>query len=192
MCFSCSRPLLFDNFKLPLHPLSRDSRVTISLMVGTRGTFSIQPSSIPTYPVNITSSLVTIRGSYIKIVTVSIFICGCSMDERSCTDISTKIDVSSSQPNHIPQKKAKRPICQGCNLPSRTCICTSLPEQPLHPLFQRSRIIVLQHPHEFKRKNRSMVCMEVCIMISGADYSARTHNIGLLNDHVHYFYSAAS
>ncbi|KAL3782722.1 hypothetical protein ACHAWO_008303 [Cyclotella atomus] len=59
--------------------------------------------------------------------------------------------------------RSKRAICQTCQFPNRTCICQALPTEPLHPLFRRCRIILLQHPHELKRKNRSMPLVDLCV-----------------------------
>ncbi|KAL9188563.1 hypothetical protein ACHAXT_006941 [Thalassiosira profunda] len=64
-------------------------------------------------------------------------------------------------------QKTKRPICQGCAFPKRTCICPSLPPEPLSSLFHRCRIVVLQHPHELRRKNRSLPLVELCLFGKG-------------------------
>ena len=61
------------------------------------------------------------------------------------------------------QQKPKRIICAGCNFPPRTCVCPSLPAQPLYPLLNKCRIIVLQHPHELRKKNRSMPLVDLCL-----------------------------
>ncbi|KAL3763336.1 hypothetical protein ACHAW5_011003 [Stephanodiscus triporus] len=61
------------------------------------------------------------------------------------------------------QQTTKRPVCQGCNFPSRTCVCPSLPPKPLHTLFRKCRILVMQHPHELRRKNRSLPLVELCM-----------------------------
>jgi DTW domain-containing protein YfiP len=41
------------------------------------------------------------------------------------------------------------------------CICHGLPDQPIQ--LQKSRILVLQHPHEIRHKNRSLPLMELCL-----------------------------
>lgn len=61
--------------------------------------------------------------------------------------------------------KSKREICTKCKRPTPSaCICPSLPDQPLQP-FKKCRVIVLQHPHETRRKNRSLPLIELCLGI---------------------------
>lgn len=68
-----------------------------------------------------------------------------------------------SSKDATPQKK-KRVICDRCKFPKeRACICKGLPDKPLSALFQRCRIIVLQHPHELRRKNRSLPLVELAL-----------------------------
>lgn len=56
----------------------------------------------------------------------------------------------------------KRKICERCNRPlPRTCICEALPEQRIR--LDRTTILVLQHPHEIKMKNRSIPILELCL-----------------------------
>lgn len=56
----------------------------------------------------------------------------------------------------------KRKICSRCNRPvPRTCICEGLPDSPVS--LQKCRVLVLQHPHEAKRKNRSLPLIELCL-----------------------------
>lgn len=69
----------------------------------------------------------------------------------------------STKTQQCDKPKSKRPICQGCNFPPMTCICPSLPAQPLYPLFQRCRIVILQHPHELRKKNRSLPLVDLCL-----------------------------
>lgn len=57
----------------------------------------------------------------------------------------------------------RRPICEGCGLPAKTCICQSLPAEPLSGLLTKSRLVVLQHPHESRKKNRSLPLVELCL-----------------------------
>ena len=73
----------------------------------------------------------------------------------------------STKTQQCDKPKSKRPICQGCNFPPMTCICPSLPAQPLYPLFQRCRIVVLQHPHELRKKNRSLPLVDLCLFGKG-------------------------
>jgi DTW domain-containing protein YfiP len=67
-----------------------------------------------------------------------------------------------SQKQETANQKKKRPICERCLRPTpRACICHSLPEKPIQ--LQKSRILVLQHPHEIRHKNRSLPLMELCL-----------------------------
>ena len=62
-----------------------------------------------------------------------------------------------------PEKK-KRVICDRCAYPKdKACICAALPDTPLSTLFHKCRIIVLQHPHELRRKNRSLPLVELAL-----------------------------
>lgn len=48
-----------------------------------------------------------------------------------------------------------RAICPRCERPTpSTCFCSALPDHPIE--LQRSHCLVLQHPHELRRKNRSL------------------------------------
>ncbi|CAJ1966226.1 unnamed protein product [Cylindrotheca closterium] len=58
--------------------------------------------------------------------------------------------------------KARRQICHRCNRPlPAACICEALPEVPIK--LDRTGIVVLQHPHELKIKNRSIPILELCL-----------------------------
>jgi DTW domain-containing protein YfiP len=61
-------------------------------------------------------------------------------------------------------QKKKRAICDRCKFPKeKACICAALPDTPLSTLFRRCRVIVLQHPHELRRKNRSLPLVELAL-----------------------------
>ncbi len=62
-------------------------------------------------------------------------------------------------------KKRKRKLCTRCDRPLATCICSALPQRPIISL-QNCRIVVLQHPHEKRRKNRSLPIVELCFSSS--------------------------
>lgn len=79
-------------------------------------------------------------------------------NSHPATDIDEK--VARTQPA---QQKAARQICHRCNFPQRTCVCPSLPPIILYPLFQKCRILVLQHPHELRRANSSLPLVELCL-----------------------------
>jgi DTW domain-containing protein YfiP len=59
-------------------------------------------------------------------------------------------------------KAAKRAICPTCNRPTpRACICAALPTKRIH--LEHCTVLVLQHPHEARVKNRSLPLMELCL-----------------------------
>ena len=71
------------------------------------------------------------------------------------------------QQRHVPKK---RPICTRCQRPTPlACICEGLPESPIY--LQHCRVLVLQHPHEERRKNRSLPLIQLCL---AADTTAMT------------------
>ncbi|KAL7461371.1 hypothetical protein ACHAXS_001791 [Conticribra weissflogii] len=74
-----------------------------------------------------------------------------------------RTETSKTEKSHRMRKKPTRPICPTCNFPPRTCICSALPEESLSSLFRKCRIVVLQHPHELRRKNRSLPLVELCL-----------------------------
>lgn len=76
---------------------------------------------------------------------------------RPAIDIDDKVALA--QPV---QQKGARQKCHRCNFPQRTCVCPSLPNN-LFPLFQKCRILVLQHPHELRRANSSLPLVELCL-----------------------------
>jgi DTW domain-containing protein YfiP len=67
-----------------------------------------------------------------------------------------------SLPTSDGNKKKKRVVCSRCKRPTpKACICESLPSEPI--LLKRTRILVLQHPNETKRKNRSVPLLELTL-----------------------------
>ncbi len=81
---------------------------------------------------------------------------------------------SSNNNNNNNQKKRKRQICLRCNRLTITCICSSLPNPLLR--LSKCRIIVLQHPHEQRRKNRSLPLVELCFSRSCSGFINGTEN----------------
>ncbi len=82
-------------------------------------------------------------------------------------DPSPLVDTNDSPSQPLLSAKAmKRELCIRCQRPKpRTCICHSLPDQPLE--LQDTNIVVLQHPHEFKHKNnRSVPLLDLCVSTS--------------------------
>ena len=63
--------------------------------------------------------------------------------------------------------KRKREICDRCLKPTpQACICSALPEPSELINLLSSRVLVLQHPHEAKRKNRSLPLISLCMSTS--------------------------
>lgn len=63
--------------------------------------------------------------------------------------------------------KRKRQICDRCYKPKpQACICSALPELSKLIHLSSSRVLVLQHPHEAKRKNRSLPLIQLCMFSS--------------------------
>jgi DTW domain-containing protein YfiP len=58
-------------------------------------------------------------------------------------------------------KKRKRAVCYHCKRQKAVCICAALPSTNL-PLTH-ARVIVLEHPQETKRKDRSLPLIELCL-----------------------------
>lgn len=57
---------------------------------------------------------------------------------------------------------SRRIICPHCERPKpRACICAALPNDPL--TLERCHVLVLQHPHEVRRKNRSLFLAQLCL-----------------------------
>ena len=76
----------------------------------------------------------------------------------------SKVSSSSSSSSSNVVVKQKRPFCHGCDFPLRTCICPALlPPVPLQSLLHNCRIVVIQHPHEVRKKNRSLPLVELCL-----------------------------
>lgn len=58
--------------------------------------------------------------------------------------------------------KSRRQICSGCQRPTpQACICAALPPEPIK--LENTIVIVLQHPHELKLRNRSVPLLELCL-----------------------------
>ncbi|KAL3816599.1 hypothetical protein ACHAXA_001502 [Cyclostephanos tholiformis] len=75
--------------------------------------------------------------------------------------------LSSSSSGTSSRHEFKRPVCRDCDYPTRTCLCPSLPPRPIHSLLRKCRIVVMQHPHELRRKNRSLPIVELCMFGGG-------------------------
>lgn len=75
----------------------------------------------------------------------------------------TKTEGKPSEPeDKQTSSKSRRQICPRCKRPlPPACICEGLPEAPI--ALDKSCIVVLQHPHELKRKNRSIPILELCL-----------------------------
>ena len=107
-------------------------------------------------------------------------------DEVNDDPISTERNESIDQPKKEPEdqppaaqqhentltwsrtKTSKRPLCTRCQRPTPgACICAALPAEPIE--LSKSRILVLQHPHETKRKNRSVPLLQLALSKDSMD-----------------------
>ncbi|KAI2504482.1 hypothetical protein MHU86_9981 [Fragilaria crotonensis] len=87
--------------------------------------------------------------------TPPITLCWSSRHSNNNNNNSNNTDNSNSQ-------KPKRLMCSRCHRPTpAACICDSLPDIPIR--LNRTRILVLQHPHELKRKNRSVPLLQLVL-----------------------------
>ena len=60
-------------------------------------------------------------------------------------------------------KQSQRRMCSRCHRPiPGACICESLPTEPI--ALHKCRILVLQHPQELKRKNRSLPLLQLSLV----------------------------
>jgi DTW domain-containing protein YfiP len=59
-------------------------------------------------------------------------------------------------------RKSRRKICSRCHRPTpQACVCDALPDKRIK--LKKASIVVLQHPHELKMKNRSIPILELCL-----------------------------
>ncbi|GLC44497.1 hypothetical protein PLESTB_000066700 [Pleodorina starrii] len=54
----------------------------------------------------------------------------------------------------------RRATCDRCMRPHRVCVCTALPTRPLRLL---GRILILQHPHELKKRLATVPLLQRCL-----------------------------
>ncbi|CAE7918705.1 Dtwd2 [Symbiodinium necroappetens] len=59
--------------------------------------------------------------------------------------------------------RAGRPMCEGCGRPVRTCICASLPSEPLALPSGLESVLLLRHPKERRQKHQSAWILERCV-----------------------------
>jgi len=69
-----------------------------------------------------------------------------------------------------------RPLCEVCKRPPRVCICSALPEKT--PLDIKTRIIILQHPREFRRKTIGTVPLVKLLLSKGNASGGVVDNTG--------------
>ncbi|CAJ1395235.1 unnamed protein product [Effrenium voratum] len=55
---------------------------------------------------------------------------------------------------------AKRVLCEGCQRPVKLCLCECLPPEPVQT---RTRIVVLVHPKEMRRKLGTLPLLRLCL-----------------------------
>lgn len=84
------------------------------------------------------------------------------------SDDSEKHPFIDSDKQQLGPTSRKRTLCSRCTLPMESaCICAGLPTKKIQ--LKKSRVIVLQHPHEVKRKNRSLPLVEHCLESCSTD-----------------------
>ena len=80
-------------------------------------------------------------------------------------------------PQHAPEQPApRRRTCDGCGRPPAVCLCSSLPVPRLQPA---TRVIILQHPKEARRKVvktadliASCLASGRCELLTGKDFGS--------------------
>jgi hypothetical protein len=86
--------------------------------------------------------------------------------EGDSSEVSVKAptdDVMNSSTQQPESSKSKRRLsCMRCHRPTpRACICEALPEELI--TLEETELVILQHPHELKQKNRSVPILELCL-----------------------------
>lgn len=90
-----------------------------------------------------------------------------SEDVDSCRTHHPSPPSSSASPPTQPldeqqQIQRKRPLCERCHRPTPSvCICEGLPNEPIR--LKRCHCFILQHPHENRRKNRSVPLLQLSL-----------------------------
>jgi DTW domain-containing protein YfiP len=80
----------------------------------------------------------------------------------TATSTTTLSNANSNNNSSSGNLKRKRSICARCDRPEPSaCICEALPDERIH--LEKCRCLVLQHPHELRRKNRSLPLVEYCL-----------------------------
>lgn len=80
------------------------------------------------------------------------------IDEKIPNDDSTTMASKKLREN---ASVKHRTICERCHRPLRVCICESLPDTPI--ALEKTELVILQHPHELKLKNRSVPILNHCL-----------------------------
>ncbi|XP_074604140.1 DTW domain containing 2 [Brevipalpus obovatus] len=95
-----------------------------------------------------------------------------------------KIDDVIAELSELPlEVPSSRPECDKCLRPACVCLCPFIPDKPI---VVESKLIILQHPSEEKRRLRTARILEVslprdkCTVIRGKRFSANKH--GALED----------
>lgn len=120
-----------------------------------------------------------------------------ALSSKSVVVVSSAIE-SSPLPSHLKTKIASsiakcerrneernvvpRSLCDRCNKPPRTCICSSLPDKLISTSTQ---VLILQHPREFRKASLSTVplmslVLEKCTIKVGYNFSPS--NLNLVQD----------
>ena len=83
------------------------------------------------------------------------------------------ISVAKTERREIERARVGREICQSCIRPPELCVCESLPDQLIDT---STRVLILQHPRERRRKSLSTVplmplVMKKCIVKTGYHFT---------------------
>jgi len=108
------------------------------------------PRRVPVVPAPCAGDETTINDSYSTAESAPLVVVPSTTTDHNSTPPSTQ------------RKHDRRPICAHCQRPTpAACICAALPTPRL--TLRQCHCWILQHPHEPRRKNRSLPLVELCL-----------------------------
>ena len=87
-----------------------------------------------------------------------------SQDQEAMSSAKAEVSPGDKKPNEQSPspRKRKRQICSHCHRPTpAACICSALPKERI--VLEFCHPLILQHPKEAERKNRSLPLVELCM-----------------------------
>lgn len=85
-----------------------------------------------------------------------------SFDEFPANWIEEPVGCDEVNDDGLKSHQHQRSFCPRCDRPvPLACICSSLPDTPIS--LKKCHCLVIQHPHEVRRKNRSLPFIELCL-----------------------------